>query len=211
MFSQVKQFFFHEDKEVRDNRWIFSSMLIGSVISLIAALVLSVDSYLIAKNPNISLSCNINSIISCGTIAKTTYNSLLGFPNSFLGLMFEPVVMTVAIAGLVGIKFPRLFMLAAQTIYTLAFIFAYYLFFIGLFAIGAVCPWCFLVTLSTTFVFFSITRFNIREGNLYLPEKVSVWAKGFIEKDFDKLILATLVFADCAILVLKYGNALFGY
>lgn len=209
MFSQVKSFFFHEDKEVRDNRWIFSSMLIGSAASLIAALVLSVDAFLIAKNPNVSLSCNINSIISCGTIAKTTYNALFGFPNSFLGLMFEPVVMTVAVAGLVGIKFPRPFMFAAQIIYTLAFIFAYYLFFIGLFVIGAVCPWCLLVTLSTTFVFFSISRFNIREGNLYLPERISGSLRRFIEKDFDKLLLATMVFAVFAVLITKYGSALF--
>jgi uncharacterized membrane protein len=211
MFSRVKEFFFHEDKDIRDNRWIFASMLVGSAISLIAALVLSTDAFLLAKNPNINLSCNINSVISCGTVARTTFNSIFGFPNSFLGLMSEPVVMTVAIAGLVGVKFPRLFMFTAQIFYTLGFIFAYYLFFIGLFVIGAICPWCFLVTLSTTFVFFSMSRFNIREGNLYLPENVSEWLRRFVEKDFDKLVLATIIFAAFAILLIKYGSALFGY
>ncbi len=209
MFNKITEFFTHKDRNLRDNRWIFASMLVGAIISLIAAFVLSVEAFELAKNPNVQLSCNINAIISCGTVAKTHFASLFGFPNSFLGLISESVVITVAIAGLSGVKFPRMFMFTAQIFYSLGLIFAYFLFFIGLFVVQAICPWCLLVTLSTTFVFFSITRYNIRENNLYLPKNFANHAKKIVSKDYDKLLLVTIVFAVLATLVLKYGNSLF--
>jgi len=209
MFNKVVEFFTHKDRDLRDNRWIFLSMLAGAVVSLIAAFVLSIEAFEIAKNPNVQLSCSINAIINCATVAKTSFASIFGFPNSFLGMIAEPVVITVAVAGLAGVKFPRLFMFAAQFFYTLGFIFAYYLFFIGLFVIQALCPWCLLVTLSTTFVLFSMTRYNIREDNLYLPKRFAAKAKNFINKDYDKLALALLVVAVIAVIIFKYGNGLF--
>ncbi len=209
MFSNIKAYFTHEDKRIRDNRWIFTSMLVGAVFSLLAAFVLSSEAIDIAKNPDASLSCSVNVIINCATVAKHPSASLLGFPNSFLGLMAEPVVITVAIAGLAGVRFPRKFLFAAQLVYTLGFLFAYYLFFVSMFVIQAICPWCLLVTLSTTFVFFSMTRYNIREDNLYLPKRVAKRLKAFIAKDYDKMLLWALVVALLASLILKYGPDLF--
>jgi uncharacterized membrane protein len=209
MFNNLKEFFSHKDRNLRDNRWIFTSMLVGAAFSLLSAFVLSTEAIQIAKNPEAQLSCSVNLVINCATVARHPSASLLGFPNSFLGMIAEPVVITVAIAGLAGVKFPRRFMFAAQTFYTAGFIFAYVLFFISMFVIQALCPWCLLVTLSTTFVFFSMTRYNIRENNLYLPKKAAAWANGFIAKDYDKLALALIVVALIASIILKYGSALF--
>lgn len=210
--SKVKQlvaYFKHDDARIRDNRWIFLSMLVGALLSLLAAFVLSVEAVELAKNPNAALSCSINIVLNCATVGIHPSASLFGFPNSFLGLMAEPVVITVAIAGLMGIAFPRRFMFLAQIGYSLGFAFAVYLFFVSMFVIQALCPWCLLVTVSTTFVLFSITRYNIRENNLYLPKKLQKAAHNFIEKDFDKLLLAILVVAMFAGIFLKYGEALF--
>lgn len=209
MFNKMSVYFKHDDKRIRDNRWIFLSMLVGALFSLLAAFVLSVEAIEIAKNPNASLSCSVNVVLNCATVAKHPSAELLGFPNSFIGLMAEPVVITVAIAGLAGIAFPRRFMFFAQIGYTLGFIFAIYLFYTSMFVIQALCPWCLLVTVSTTFVLFSITRYNIRENNLYLPKKVQKAAHRFIEKDYDKLVLGIVVIAMFAGIFLKYGADLF--
>jgi uncharacterized membrane protein len=171
--------------------------------------VLSTESIEIAKNPNAQLSCSVNIVINCATVARHPSASLLGFPNSFLGMVAEPVVITIAIAGLAGVLFPRRFMFAAQVFYTAGFIFAYYLFFVSTFVIQALCPWCLLVTLSTTFVFFSMTRYNIRENNLYLSTRVLKIAKNIIAKDYDKFGLAILVVGVIATIIIKYGSALF--
>ena len=207
--KEVITFFKHDDKKIRDTRWIFLSMLIGAILSLIAAFVLSVEAIQLAKDPNASLSCSVNIVLNCATVANHPTASLFGFPNSFFGLLAEPVVITVAIAGLMGIRFPRRFMFLAQIGYALGFAFAVYLFFTSMFVIGALCPWCLLVTVSTTFVLFSITRYNIREDNLYLPKKVQKAAHKFIEKDYDKLVLGILVVAMFAGIFLKYGDSLF--
>ena len=209
MLSSIKDFFTHEEKKLRDDRWIFTSMLIGAIASLIASFVLSVEAIELARNPNAILSCSINIVLNCATVGLHPSAHLFGFPNSFLGLIAEPIVITVAIAGLAGVKFPRRFMFVAQVCYTLGLIFALYLFYTSYFIIGALCPWCLLVTATTTFVWFAITRYNIREGNLYLSKKKSAKAKAFIERDYDKLILFTILFALVAAIIIKYGKALF--
>jgi len=210
--SKVKKmisYFKHDDKKIRDNRWIFTSMLVGALFSLLAAFVLSVEAVELAKNPNAELSCSVNVVINCATVAAHPTSEMFGFTNSFIGLMAEPVVIIIALAGLMGITFPRLFMFFAQIGYTLGLIFALYLFYLSMFVIGALCPWCLLVTASTIFVWFSMTRYNIRENNLYLPKKIQKAAHTFIEKDYDKLVLGVLIAAIVAAIFLKYGADLF--
>ena len=209
MYRKVRNYFTHEDKKIRDDRWIFLSMLIGAIASLIASFVLSVEAIELAKNPDAVLSCSINAVINCATVGLHPSAHLFGFPNSFLGMIAEPVVITVAIAGLAGVKFPRLFMLVAQICYGLGFVFALWLFYTSYFVIQALCPWCLLVTATTTFVFFAITRYNIREDNLYLSRKLSVRAKKFVEKDYDKVVLFSVVFLLLLAIIAKYGSALF--
>ncbi|OYW42848.1 vitamin K epoxide reductase [Candidatus Saccharibacteria bacterium 32-45-3] len=209
MFRRIKFYFTPDDRTLRDNRWIFASMLVGAILSLIASFVLSVEAIQLAANPGATLSCDLNAVISCGTVSLHPSASLFGFPNSFLGLIAEPIVITVAIAGLAGVRFPRMFMFVAQIAYTLGFIFAWWLFYTSYAVIGALCPWCLLVTLTTTFVWFAVTRYNIRENNLYLPKKASQKAKDFIAKDYDKLVLFSLIFIAVAMIVLKYGSQLF--
>jgi uncharacterized membrane protein len=198
-----------EDKVARANRAIFISMLVGAIFSLIAAFVLAVEAVELAGNPFARLSCSINTVINCATVAVHPSSSIFGFPNAFLGLLAEPVVITVAIAGIGGVKFPRKFMFAAQICYTLGFLFAYSLLYTSTFVIGALCPWCLLVTLSTTLVFFSMTRYNIGEGNLYLSKKFAKRANEFIKKDLDTFSMALLLVVVTAVIVLKYGSALF--
>ena len=206
---KIFEYFTHKDKKLRDNRWIFASMLVGACLSLLASFVLSVETVELAKNPNAQLSCSVNIVLNCATVAKHPTSETFGFPNPFLGLIAEPIVITVAIAGLAGIAFPRRFMFAAQIGYTLGFIFAWYLFYVSFTIIQALCPWCLLVTLTTTMVWFAITRYNIREENLYLPKKLSRRLQKFIDKDYDKFILASIVVAAIAAIIIKYGDGLF--
>jgi hypothetical protein len=39
-------------------------------------------------------------------VAQAWQVSVLGFPNAFLGLIAEPVVVTLAVAALGGVRFP---------------------------------------------------------------------------------------------------------
>ena len=210
MFKTIKNYFTHHDKKLRDDRWIFASMLVGAILSLIASFVLSVEAVTLAANPDAVLTCSINAVLNCAAVGLHESAHLFGFPNAFLGLIAEPVVITVAIAGLAGVKFPRPFMFAAQNGYSIGFMFAIYLLYTSYVIIGALCPWCLLVTLTTTLVWFAITRYNIRENNLYLPKKGARRLQQFIEKDYDKLVMWSIIVLVIVAILLKYGDGLFG-
>lgn len=151
---------------VRRHVGAYIEMLVSSVLGLIASLVLSVDAVKIAANPDVVLSCDISAKISCGAVAQTWQANLLGFPNAFFGLIAEPIVITVAIAALGGVRFPRWFMVTAQVFYSIGLVFAYWLFYEAYFKIGKLCPWCLAITVTTTLVFMSMTRVNLMDGNL---------------------------------------------
>ena len=199
---------FHELRQSR--RWIFGTMLLSALISLAASFALSVDAIALARDPAATLACNINSVISCGTVGLSWQASLLGFPNAFLGLIAEPVVITIAVASLGGARFPRWFMMSAQVVYTIGVLFAYWLFQQSLMVIHALCPWCLLVTLSTTLVFSTLTHFNIREGNLWMPKRIERSVREFVDADNDLFVVAAVLIMLVALILLKYGAAVFG-
>jgi uncharacterized membrane protein len=188
---------------------VWVTMLLASLASLVASFVLAVDAITLAKDPHADLGCNINAVISCGTVGTTWQASLLGLPNAFLGLVFEPAVITVCVASLGGVRFPRWFMFTAQAIYTIALLFAYWLFEQAMFVIHALCPWCLLVTLATTLVFFEMTYVNIRDDNLYLPRRVQAALTGFVRSNLDILFVVAWLLVLVLAVVLKYGEALF--
>ena len=193
----------------KKDKWIFGTMLVSALLSLLAALVLSVEAINLAKNPNATLTCSVNAVINCASVMKHESSHLFGFPNSFIGLMAEPIVITIAIAALAGVRFPRAFMATAQIGYGLGLLFAYWLFYISVFVIGALCPWCLLVTVSTTLVFMSLLRFNIRESNLYFSDKLNHKLQRWTEKDYDKFLTALWLFAMLMLILTKYRDSLF--
>ena len=188
----------------------YVEMLVSSVLGLIAALVLSVDAIALAKDPAADLSCNINAVLSCGTVGASWQASLLGFPNAFLGLIAEPVVITIAVAALGGVRFPRWFMNAAQVVYFVGLAFAYWLFDQANFNIGALCPWCLLVTLTTTTVFASLLRVNILDNNFGLSPRVHSSLSGWLKVGVDTLIVVLIFAILVAMILIKYGSAIFG-
>lgn len=193
----------------RTNGWIFGTMLFSACLSLTASLVLSIDAVRLAADPSVSLSCNLNAVISCGTVATSWQAQLLGFPNAFLGLIAEPVVITIAVASLGGVRFPRWFMLSAQIVYSIGFVFAYWLFYQSMFSIGALCPWCLLITMSTTLVFSTLTHVNIRDGNLFLPPRIQAPLKNAVDAGFDAIVVTIWLLILTLVIVVKYGEHLF--
>ena len=192
------------------HRWTYVEMLASSIIGLIASLVLSIEALELAKDPFADLSCNINAVLSCGTVGSSWQASLLGFPNAYLGLIAEPVVITIAVAALGGVRFPRWFMNSAQVVYSIGLLFAYWLFYQSLFVIGALCPWCLLITITTTLVFMSMTRVNILDGNLPLSPGAYRTLSAWLKAGADTLGVIIIFAVLAAAIVLKYGSELFG-
>lgn len=188
---------------------IFSTVLATSLLGLLAAFVLSIEAFQLLINPNAQFGCSINAVVNCATVAKTSYSSLLGFPNSFMGMVVMPIFVTVAVLGLYRVKIPRQFMFDIQIMALGALVFAFYLFDVSVVLIQVLCPWCLLVDVTTIIMFFAITRYNINENNLYLSKKLSLYAEKFVQKDYDKFVAVLLIVAGVAVIITKFGSSLF--
>jgi uncharacterized membrane protein len=193
---------------LRVYRKTYIAMLVSSTLSLIASLVLSADAITIAKQPTVKLACDINAIVSCGKVARSWQSNLLGFPNAFLGLMSEPVVIAVAIAGLGLVAFPRWFLRTAHVFYLAGLAFAFWLLSQSFFVIKALCPWCLLVTLSTVTVFATMSRINIMENTWSLSEENHQKLVNFLDRGWGR-VLYTLTYSILALAIFfKYGTKL---
>jgi len=184
--------------------WAYAEMLVGSVLGLVASFVLSVDAIELARNPAASFSCDISAKVSCSTVGLSWQASVFGFPNAFLGLITEPVVITLAVAALAGVRFPRWFMLAAQAVYLIGFVFAYWLFYQAYFDIGALCPWCLLITATTTMVFVSMTRINLLDNNFGLPAPLHERISGWLRVGADVWITIILLAIIAGMIIVRY-------
>lgn len=191
------------------HRRTFWTMLIASFGSLVASLVLSIDAIKLAKDPGATLSCNINAIVSCGKVALSWQSDLLGFPNAFIGLMSEPVVITVAIAALGGAFLPRWFMRTALAVYFCGLVFALWLFSQSYFVIGAFCPWCVLVTITTITVFASMLRVCALEGYLPIKAETSEKLSRRLLAGWDTVIITGLFSVITLAILFKYNAAIF--
>ncbi|MGY4645527.1 vitamin K epoxide reductase family protein [Cellulomonas sp. URHB0016] len=184
-----------------------TEMAVSGAIGLYTSFVLSIEAITLAGDADAVLGCDLNEVISCATVAKSPQASLFGFPNAFLGIAAEAVVITVAIAMIGGVTFPRWFMLAAEAIYTAGFVFAIWLFYEAWAEIGALCPWCLLITLTTTVVWAGLTRICIRDGHL-LPGPRGAPLRRFVASGNDWFVTIAFLVVIAILVVAKYGSSL---
>lgn len=202
MFNKIRNWFFHEDLK-RQNLAAFI-MLIGSALGLLASFMLSIEALILAKNSHAVLSCDLSSVLSCSTVANHWSATILGFPNSFIGVMTLPVMVTIAVALLAGAKFPKWFMQAAQAGAVAGMVFAAWMFYMSYIEIGALCLWCLTLDAGMTLIFFGLTRYNILRKNIS-------WrgAQKFVSGGYDALIAVSVIVLVVVAIIAKFGGQLF--
>lgn len=154
------------------------------------------DKVQILNNPGFVPSCNLNPIISCGSVMQSDQANAFGFPNPFIGLAAFPMLATVGAAMLAGARFKRWFWLALNAGLLLGIGFVHWLFFQSVYRIGALCPYCMVVWVSTISSFWYVTLYNIDHKNIVLPFDRIRQAYGWVRRHhFDLLLLWLLVIA----------------
>ena len=201
MFNKIKNWLFHEDLKKRNLAAFI--MLIGSGLGLLASFVLSIEALELAKNSHAVLSCDFSSALSCSAVANHWSAAILGFPNSFIGVMTLPVMVTIAVALLAGTKFPRWFMFAAQIGVSVGFIFALWMFYMSFVEIGVLCPWCLTLDVGMLLIFGGMTRYNILTG-VITGKKV----KKFVQNDYDIVLLMIIITLAVVMILAKFGDQL---
>jgi uncharacterized membrane protein len=188
------------------DRWIFGVMLACGLLGLAASFTLVLERFIQLTDPNAQLICNVNAIFNCGTVMQTWQAKLFGFPNALIGLTAYPVVITMAVAGLLGTKLPRAFLVTAQLGFGLGLVFAYWLFFQSVFVIHVLCPLCLIITLVTTILFETLLRYNFRENSFKLAHKTNKKVMGWLQKDYDKLLTAAWLTAMVMLVLIMFPD-----
>lgn len=184
----------------------FTMLVVLGALGLLASFLLSVERIEQLVNPNSQLFCDVSAIFNCSTVMQTWQAKVFGFPNSFIGLMAYPVVITLGVAGLAGARFPRWFMLLAQVCFGLGLIFAYWLFFQSVYVIQVLCPLCLVVTVSTTLLFETLLRYNLRENTFLLQANIHKRVLAWLKKDYDKLLVGAWLALMLALVLLQFPS-----
>ena len=185
-------------------------MLGSSLLALAAAFVLSLEKIHLLQDPDALLSCSFNLVLNCSVVMQSWQSTVFfGIPNMYIGLMAFPVIVTVAVAGLWGVKFPRTFLIATNIGVLLGTIFAYWLFFNSVYDIQVLCPWCLLVTLACTLMLAGITHLNLHQNNFRFSNKINKRVQTFLSGGYHQLTVASWLVLMFILVYIKFGTDLF--
>lgn len=146
-------------------------LISGGFLGWIAALALTIERLNVAANPDAVLSCDVSPFISCKSVMLTEQASLLGFPNSLIGLGAFVVPILIGFATLAGASFAKWFWQLFTLGVTAGMVFVIWLFSQSLFVIGALCPYCMLAWTGMIPMFWKQFLFATREGIVPVPLK----------------------------------------
>lgn len=152
-------------------------LLIGGIVGVFCAGVLTVEKIHLLKDPSSSLSCDLNPIIACGSVINTPQASAFGFPNPLIGLVGFGAVAIIGAAMLAGASFKRWFWLGLQVGVTFGVGFVTWLQFQSIYSIEALCPYCMVVWAVMIPIFWYTTLYNLREGHIKLSRKLQPVSK----------------------------------
>jgi uncharacterized membrane protein len=156
-------------------------LVILGTIGLACALIIMYDKVELLKDPTFRPDCDLNPIISCGSVMESKQASAFGFPNPFIGMVGFSIVVTTGMAILAGAaKLKRWYWLGLElgTIFGLAFV--HWLFFQSVYHINALCPYCMVVWATTISLFWYVTLHNIQMGHIKVKgalEKAAFFAR----------------------------------
>ncbi len=183
-------------------------MAVFSLFALFAAFQLSVDKVHMLENPDSKLPCSINVVLNCASVMKTPQASLLGFPNSFLGIIGFTIFLFFAVSSLMGARYTKMIIKLLLAGIVGAWIFALWLFFDSLYVIQILCPWCLLTTLSTTIVLATLLRIVLMDNVFDLKKNQLTKIQNLLRKDYDRLFFAAILVILVLLIVAKFGDSL---
>lgn len=154
----------------RTTAWL---LIVGGILGLVAAFELTVEKVRVLADPTYVPACDLNPVLSCGSVIITPQAEVFGFPNPVLGLTGFAVVITLGVLLAGGVTMPRWVWLGLNAGALLGFAFVQWLVWQSLYSIGSLCPWCMVVWTVTAPIFVWVTSANLLSGRLPTPQSWS--------------------------------------
>lgn len=144
-------------------------LMVSGIIGLLASIMLTYDQVRIWQNPHYQPGCDLNPLISCGSVITSGQGELFHIPGPFFGLITFPVIITIGVAILAGARFKRWFWQGLQAGAAAGVLFALWMFWESLFRIHALCPFCLTVDVVMYVLFWYVTLYNLGEEHIKTP------------------------------------------
>ena len=145
-------------------------LIVAGAIGLWAAWMLTLDKISLLENANAQLSCNFNVLVGCGKNLNSWQGSLLGFPNPILGLGGWTATIAVGVGLFAAGRFARWYWIAFNVGVVLALALVIFLITQSITVLNVLCPWCMVTWVVTIPTFWAVTLYNLKEGNIPVPE-----------------------------------------
>ncbi len=186
-------------------------LLIGGFVGLVCAFIITVEKIDLLKNPQYVPPCNLNPVISCGSVMASKQAAAFGFPNPIIGLVAFSILITLGVVLLAGSTLKRWLWwgLGAGSLFGVCFV--HWLFFQSVYRIHALCPYCMVVWVVTITTFWYNTLYILELSQNKLSAGWQECASFLRHHHLDILIFWLLAIAA---LILKhfwyyYGKHLF--
>lgn len=129
---------------VPQRSWGVGLVVLGT-LGLAAAFTLTLDKFRILEDPTFTPACDLNPVLSCGSVMVTDQAEVFGFPNPIIGIGAFAVVITLAVLLALGTRLPRPVLAGLALGAAAGTVFVHWLAFQSLYRINALCPWCMVV------------------------------------------------------------------
>lgn len=157
-------------RSYRQTAWI---LVVGGIIGVFSSVELIVQKISVLSDPTFVPNCDINPVLSCGSVISTEQASLFGFPNPVLGVIGFTVVIMFGALLFAGVELPRSMWLGLNFGALAGMVFVIWLVSQSLYVIGALCPWCMVVWAITIPIFWQVTTDNLASNKLSLGKSLS--------------------------------------
>jgi uncharacterized membrane protein len=162
-------------------------LLFAGLVGLFASIKLIIEKVAVLSDSSYVPSCDINPILSCGSVINTQQAAFFGFPNPIIGIVSFTTVVTLAVLMVFKVQLPPFAHLGLLAGSILGFVFVCYLIYQSLYTISALCPWCMVVWASLFIILWQTITYNITEVTLPFFKTLAP-----VVKALDWLILAAL-------------------
>lgn len=172
-------------------------VLTAGVIGLVASMALTIEKFKILLDPHYVPPCNVNPIVSCGSVMTTPQASLLGFPNPLLGIIGFTVVTVTGVLAVAKVPLPQWYWIGLTVGTLIGATLVHWLIFQSLYRIGALCPYCMVVwavTIPLLVVLVSIMfRPALERGDSAVARVLYQWRWSIVTLWFTAVFLLIMV------------------
>lgn len=139
----------HTDRVIRI---LLVFMCISAALGLVDSLIIHIKEIAAQTDPNALQSCAINDLFNCVKVAQSRYSKFWGIPVSLIGIMYDQAALMIGVGVLSGLRLNFTMKWLISLVVAISLFFSYRLLYYSYFGIGAICPYCLVSNISTTFI-----------------------------------------------------------